>query len=259
MRLTKHETRTVEEPKRIHCSEIWGGIRKIDTDVATRPVTTSLFSNPSQGGKGGDIYYFSVCDQDTIARIALADVSGHGDAVSRMSQWIYDGLTARMNDVETNGILADLNHLASGSGRKAFTTAVLLSFQVDSSTIYFSYAGHPPVWVRRQKDHLWRPLVEEPQTEHTNLPLGMFPESTYDQKQLPLMSGDRLFVYTDGLTDAFSVRGEQFGAERLRSVLTDGDDDTLFELKQRVLAALRLHTGGTLGHDDVTMIAVEVN
>ncbi len=47
--------------------------------------------------------------------------------------------------------------------------------------------------------------------------------------------------------------------ERLRSVLTDGGDDSLFELKQRVLAALRLHTGGTLGHDDVTMMAVKVN
>ncbi len=47
--------------------------------------------------------------------------------------------------------------------------------------------------------------------------------------------------------------------QRLRSVPTDGGDDSLFELKQRVLAALRLHTGGTLGHDDVTMIAVKVN
>ena len=87
----------------------------------------------------------------------------------------------------------------------------------------------------------------------------MFPESTYDQKQLPLSSGDRLFVHTDGLTDAFGAGGEQFGEDRLQTVLDDGGDESLFELKQRVLAALRLHTGGTLGHDDVTLMAVEVN
>ena len=256
---TTNEVPTAETTKRVHCSEIWGGIRNFDNDVATRPVTTSLFSSSSRGSKGGDIYYFSVCDNDAIARIALADVLGHGDAVTSMSQWIYDGLAARMDNTDTNGILSDLNRLANEFGRKAFTTAVLLSFRKDNSTLYFSYAGHPPVWIRRKSDEVWRPLVEEPQTEASNLPLGMFAESDYDQKQLPLSSGDRLFVHTDGVTDAFDASGEQFGEDRLRSVLTAAGDKSLFELKHRVLAAIRLHTGGTLGHDDVTLMAVEVN
>lgn len=259
MEQTKHEIRTTETTKRIHCSEIWGGVRNINNDIATRPVTTSLFTSAADGTKGGDIHYFSVCDRDTIARIALADVLGHGDAVSRMSQWIYDALAARMNSVDTNDILADLNRLANDFGHKAFTTAVVLSFQGDTSTLYFSYAGHPPVWIRRHTDGIWRRLVEKPQTEFTNLPLGMFPESTYDQKQLPLSSGDRLFLYTDGLTDAFGAGGEQFGEDRLQAVLDASGGESLFELKERVLAALRLHTGGTLGHDDVTLMAVEVN
>ena len=259
MKQTAREVQTHETTKRVHCSEIWGGIRNFDNDVATRPVTTSLFSSSSSGRKGGDIYYFSVCDNDAIARIALADVSGHGDAVTSMSQWIYDGLAARMNITDTNSILADLNRLANEFGRKAFTTAVLLSFRKDNSTLYFSYAGHPPVWIRRKTDGVWRPLVEEPQTEASNLPLGMFAESAYDQKQLPLSSGDRLFVHTDGITDAFDTNGDQFGEDRLRSVLTEAGDKSLFELKHRVLAAIRLHTGGTLGHDDVTLMAVEVN
>ena len=176
-----------------------------------------------------------------------------------MSQWIHDALAARMNTVDTNDILADLNHLANDFGHKAFTTAVVLSFRGDTSTLYFSYAGHPPVWIRRHTDRIWRRLIEAPQTEFTNLPLGMFPESTYEQKQLPLSSGDRLFLYTDGLTDASCAGGEQFGEDRLQAVLDDGGDESLFELKERVLAALRLHTGGTLGHDDVTLMAVEVN
>ncbi len=82
MKQTAREVQTHETTKRVHCSEIWGGIRNFDNDVATRPVTTSLFSSSSSGRKGGDIYYFSVCDNDAIARIALADVSGHGDGSS---------------------------------------------------------------------------------------------------------------------------------------------------------------------------------
>jgi sigma-B regulation protein RsbU (phosphoserine phosphatase) len=87
----------------------------------------------------------------------------------------------------------------------------------------------------------------------------MFPESTYDQKQLQLGSGDRLFVHTDGLTDAFNPAGQQFGEDRLQAVLAEAGDETLFDLKQRVLAAVRSHTGGSLGHDDVTLMAMEVN
>ena len=245
--------------KRIHCWEIWGGTENADLDVATRPVTTSLYSSASDGGTGGDIYYFSVCENNTIIRIAVADVLGHGHAVSRMSQWIYDALVAKMNRIDGNGVLADLNHLANEFGHQAITTAVLLSFRLDNSKLDFSYAGHPPVWLRGRRDRVWRPLVGNPLTESTNLPLGMFPESTYDQKQLQLSSGDRLFVHTDGLTDAVNPAGQQFGEDRLQAVLAEAGDETLFDLKQRVLAAVRSHTGGSLGHDDVTLMAMEVH
>ena len=259
MKLIRDMIQIVKTTKRFRCSEIWGGIGNTDLDVATRPLTSSLYSRPSHGGKGGDICYLSVCSDGSIVRIAVADVLGHGDAVSEMSQWLYDALAARMRDGDDNRILADLNRLAADFGRKAFTTAVVLSFRADNSKLYFSYAGHPPVWIRPRKDGVWRSLVQKPQAEPTNLPLGMFPESAYDQKQLQLRSGDRLFVHTDGLTDAFNPAGEQFGEDRLQAALAVAGDLSLFDLKQRVLAAVRSHTGGSLGHDDVTLVAMEVH
>jgi serine phosphatase RsbU (regulator of sigma subunit) len=45
---------------------------------------------------GGDIYYFGVCKGDTITRLAIADVTGHGEAVSEISQYVYDSLKAHM-------------------------------------------------------------------------------------------------------------------------------------------------------------------
>jgi serine phosphatase RsbU (regulator of sigma subunit) len=53
-------------------------------DIFTAPLT------------GGDIYYFGVCKGDTISRLAIADVTGHGEAVSEISQYVYDSLKAHM-------------------------------------------------------------------------------------------------------------------------------------------------------------------
>ncbi len=49
-----------------------------------------------KGGLGGDIYYFGVCKGDTITRLAIADVTGHGEAVSEIGQYVYDALKAHM-------------------------------------------------------------------------------------------------------------------------------------------------------------------
>ena len=249
---------TEVKPKRIRCSEIWGGIRNTDLDVSTSVVTASLYAGASDGVTGGDIYYFSVCEKDTITRIALADVLGHGNDVSEMSQWIYHALAARMNAVDSNGILADLNSVASESAYKGFTTAVVLSFRADNSKLYFSDAGHPPVWVRRRKEGTWRALGGGLRAKRTNLPLGMFPDTAYEQEEIQLDSGDRLFVYTDGLTEALSSEGELFGNDRLLAVLEESAGKSLFDVKQAVLRAARSHAGGSLGQDDVTLMVVEV-
>ena len=244
---------------RLRCSEIWGGIGNTDLDVSTGPVTTSLFSTASDSDSGGDVYYFSVCARDTIVRIALADVMGHGKAVSTMSQWIYTALAERMDSIHSNDILADLNRLANERGHEATTTAVVLSFRVDDSDLYLSYAGHPPVWIRRHRGGVWQPLVQKPQAEPKNLPLGMFPDTTYSQEQLHLDSGDRLFLYTDGLIDASSPDGQPFGADRLQVVLEEAGGESLLHLKREVLAVVRSHAGGSLGRDDVTLMAVDVH
>jgi phosphoserine phosphatase RsbU/P len=101
---------------RIRCSEIWGGNTNMDSDVCTGGITASLFSSAADGGKGGDIYYISVCGSDLLTRIAIADVVGHGEAVSQVSDWLYQSLAARMNDGAGNAVLSDVNELACDHG-----------------------------------------------------------------------------------------------------------------------------------------------
>ena len=243
----------------LRCAEILGGIGNQDQDVCSNGLTISLYSSASDGGKGGDIHYLSLCAGDKITRIALADVVGHGQAVSDVSQWMYDSLQARMNSPEGGAILQDMNRLALDRGHHAITTAAVVGYYLGNSNMYFSYAGHHPALIRRRGEREWRSAKLDGVGERlANLPLGVAADVAYDEAHLELSSGDRVFVYTDGVIEAPDSRGQLFGERRLRSVLEAAPDADPMELKSAVLAALRGHTGGGLAHDDVTLMAVEV-
>jgi serine phosphatase RsbU (regulator of sigma subunit) len=87
---------TVNSQSRLECKGIWGGIRNRDIEVSAGKVIGSIYSAACEGGQGGDIYYFGVCRGDIITRLAIADVTGHGEAVSEISRYVYDSLKAHM-------------------------------------------------------------------------------------------------------------------------------------------------------------------
>lgn len=242
----------------IRHDEVWGGIRSDDLQAATSGVTASLYSRACDGGKGGDIYYFSVSASDMLTRIAVADVLGHGQTVTDISRWIYDSLAARMNSEEGNEVLADLNRLAAERGYRALTTAAVVTFYRAESSLHFSYAGHPPMFARRAPDGRWHEVVLDESPGAVNLPLGVDAEMKYDQQQIPLAKGDRIFMYTDGLVEAPNAEREIFGTSRLLATLEAELGETPKDTKDAVLAALGEHTGGTWAHDDVTFLVVEV-
>ncbi len=241
----------------IRCGEIWGGIQGTDLEAQTSGVRASLFSAACGGGKGGDIYYFSVCDSDLITRVAIADVAGHGEAVSSTSQWLYDSLQKRMNSVSSNEVLADLNRQAVAHGFQALTTAAIAAFYRVSSDLFFSYAGHHPVLVRRQTDTHWSPALLPEDMGAVNLPLGVDADLPYEQSTLGLTRGDQFFLYTDGLVEARSNRGEMFGSQRLQSILDNLSGDA-GEIKRGVLRHLLEFVDGPMKHDDVTFMAVSI-
>ena len=86
----------LESPLRLECTGIWGGIRNRDIEITAGKVIGAIYSAACEGGKGGDIYYFGVCKGDIITRLAIADVVGHGEVVSEVSQYVYDSLKAHM-------------------------------------------------------------------------------------------------------------------------------------------------------------------
>ncbi|QDV35648.1 PP2C family protein-serine/threonine phosphatase [Tautonia plasticadhaerens] len=243
---------------RMQCTEIWGGTRDHDDDLVSGGVTASLYSRAADGGTGGDIYYVTVCHMDLLTRIALADVTGHGRAVEGTSRWMYETLVAWINRPDSNEVLERLNRLACGEDARAMTTAAIVSFYKADSNLYLSYAGHPPILIRRREAGRWEPANLLARPGPRNLPLGVMAEAPYDQQVMPLTSGNRLFLYTDGVLEARDGRGGLFGAERLLAVLDGVGDGGLPDIKAAVLEGLRRHAGDDLSHDDVTFMAVEI-
>jgi len=169
-----------------------------------------------------------------------------------------DSLAARMNSAEGSDVLADLNRLAAERGYRALTTAAVVTYYRAESNLYFAYAGHPPMFLRRTSGDRWQRVTLDESPEAANLPLGVDPEMKYDQQQIPLAKGDRLFMYTDGLVEAPDAGKLLFGTSRLLAALEAGSGKTPKDVKDTVLAALWGHTAGRLNHDDVTFMVVEV-
>jgi serine phosphatase RsbU (regulator of sigma subunit) len=143
------------------------------------------------------------------------------------------------------------------------TTAAVVAYYSSESEASVSYAGHPPVAYKRSTDNAWsfaRPPVHNVQGDGppVNIPLAVAPDTLYGQLTIPLAPGDRLFVYTDGITEATSPEGDFFGYARLKDVLDANTEAPLSELKSAVLRAVHQHAKKALTHDDVTLIALEI-
>jgi sigma-B regulation protein RsbU (phosphoserine phosphatase) len=246
------------EPYRIRCAEILGGILAIDADIATRGLSASLFSTAHDGDRGGDMYYVSVCKWDYLTRIAVADVRGHGGQASRISAWVYESMQKRMNTTSGHKILSDLNGVVRDRGFDAITTAAVVGYHVNKQRLYFSYAGHPPAYVQHAQG-AWQLLTLPSTSGPANLPLGVLPRVSYDMEHMKMQPGDRICLYTDGITDCAGPDDEPFGDIRLLDSLNRNARLSPAELKNAVLADFQRHRGERPLEDDVTLLIAEVS
>jgi sigma-B regulation protein RsbU (phosphoserine phosphatase) len=246
-------------PYRIHCSEIWGGMRNTDSDVCTRGITASIYSSACDAEQGGDIYYLALCSNDVLTRTVIADVRGHGSAVTQIGQWVYKALEESMDTLDGTIILKQLNQLIHAHGFRALTTAVVAGFYVHDSSLSICYGGHPPALFRQEaRASNWKRLDPPPSSVSTNLLLGALPDTLYDQMVFQLHPGDRIALYTDGITECENPEGTQLGVEGLCSFLQQREDQELATLKQGVIRELSKYAGGKSYEDDITLLLMEI-
>src|SRR5262249_27645934 len=118
-------------------------------------------------------------------------------------------------------------------------------------TLHYSNAGHnAPILIREDDTRL--------RLEEGGLILGTFPESSYGQGEVELRPGDRLGLFTDGVTEAMNGKHEEFGEERLLQALLSDRQLTSESLQNRLLDQVNDFSGGEL-EDDVTVLVVSVS
>ena len=213
-------------------------IRGIDVATAWLPAD----------GVGGDCY--DMLASGTLLGIAIADVAGKGLPAALLMSNLQAAVRAfAQNAAEPAALCGNVNRLLCRhmvSGR--FVTFCFAWFDADRHTITYANAGHnPPLLVHADGS------VEKLGDGGTVL--GVFAEAVYQQSSVKLNAGDRLLLYTDGITEAHNAAGDEFGEERLARVASESDATSAEALKERILQELQAFTGGTFD-DDATLIVV---
>ncbi|HWN40638.1 MAG TPA: PP2C family protein-serine/threonine phosphatase [Thermoanaerobaculia bacterium] len=197
---------------------------------------------------GGDLYDFLAADPERVG-ILVADVSGHGVPAALIASMVKVALAAQAEHAsDPAAVLAGMNRILHGNLERGFVTAAYI--HIDAAKMAYASAGHPPLLIWREVEG----RVEEVRQE--SLPLGRFRRAEYRNEELRLDSGDRLLLYTDGVTEALNRAGEPFGDERLREHLASSGD------LDRLLGRLAGWTGREPGEpldDDVTLVVAERN
>lgn len=202
---------------------------------------------------GGD-FYDVVPTGDGGFLLAIADVSGKGMPAALLSAMLQASLRTQAGSVSSLGaILRNINSLLYRStATHQFATFFLARIDGANLKLAFSNAGHNwPV--------VLRPNGERVFLERGGTILGILEDVDYEEDHVALRPGDRVVLYTDGISEAANSAGEQFGEQRLCEVVHAMPRGlSARELAERVLVALREFLGDVEPQDDMTLLVLRV-
>lgn len=199
---------------------------------------------------GGDLYDYFMIDEDRLA-FAVADVSGKGVPASLFMMMFHTALRA----VARSGLgaaeaLTRVNaQLSEDNDECMFVTAFFGILDIGSGALSYVNAGHNPTYLMA-RDGTLSPLPG------SGIAVGFSPKASYRAQSLALSPGDRLFLYTDGVTEAFSASREQFGEARLEAVLKQAAALPVEGWMASVLTAVDDFAAGAEPSDDITCLAL---
>lgn len=243
------------------CHEMWGGNVSIDCPVEMPGLRGYLFSKACDGGRGGDLHSLTTCGSGLLSRMMIADVVGHGEAVTAVSAMVGRTMKRYMNWPDQRSVLRRLNRDLAAVGMKALTTAAVMSYYPPRRWLSLSYAGHHPAWYYRHREKKWRLLNiirTQPEQPLEDLPLAAEQDTVYSKHSLRVNLGDRLLLVTDGLLEAPDANEKMFGTAGVESLLNQSIDAPAEQIARELREAVKSHSGcNALRHDDVTFAFVE--
>lgn len=199
---------------------------------------------------GGDLYDY--LEADGRLYFIIADVSGKGIPASLMMSYVKSLFHfAAQQGLQPSEIVARINdNMCADNPNNMFVTMLVGCIDAGSRMMTLANAGHNPAVLCAGGDCRYLDLP-------AGLPVGVMPDMPYTQTQTPFRSGDTLFLYTDGMSEAENPDGELFGQERLLESVSAAVDagKTPVDIVDVLAEEIRKYSDNVYA-DDITMLCV---
>jgi phosphoserine phosphatase RsbU/P len=229
-------------------------IAGIDLAFATRPQNTvagDYFDAFVRPASAGDALGYPLL-------VVVADVAGKSVPAALLMatfQASLRALSATPSSLEEIVVGLDRYARAHSLGGQRFTTAFLAEIDPATRAMRYVNAGHNAPILRRASGQ-----IEQLEAGGPPLGLPLFTENeiAYASGSAQLQPGDLLFIFTDGVAEAVSESGDEYGESRLIACLESAASGTAAEILNRVMADVNAFAGYARQHDDITCLALRV-
>ena len=201
---------------------------------------------------GGDFYDFFMMDEDHLG-LVIADASGKG-VPAALFMMVSSALirNAAVGEYSPAKVLTTVNHqLCTRNPEEMFVTVWMGVLEVSTGRLTAANAGHEYPILKRPG------MSFELFKDRHGLVLGAMDGVRYREYEIQMEPGTKLFVYTDGLSEATNGSTVQFGTDRTIDVLRGREDGSPEELVRAVLDAVEAFVADAPQFDDLTMLCVE--
>ncbi len=203
---------------------------------------------------GGDFYDLFLIDHDHLCFV-IGDASGKGIPAALFMAFTKTLIKARASANRDTGLLMqEVNdELSRGNPADMFITVFCAILNTKTGEMVYTNGGHnPPVIMKKTGETSYVDCSGD-------LVVGIMEGSYYLTRRFVLDAGDRIFLYTDGVTEAMNDADEIFSNERLLQILSTCGDKSASEIVSCVNDAIDEFCKETPQYDDITMLAVQYN
>jgi sigma-B regulation protein RsbU (phosphoserine phosphatase) len=202
----------------------------------------------------GDFYDFIKVDEKCLG-ILVADVSGHGVPASLISSMVKIAFSSQQPHMHNPAqVLSGINKILCGKLESDFVTAGYLFIDTEKQVATYAGAGHPPLLLWRGTEQKIYEYLEK------GIILGQLEDARYKNIEFNFKSGDRFFLYTDGIMEAANASGDLFGWSRFKEFITSHADLSVGNFADGLIQCISNWSGKNIDEaldDDLTLVVAD--